>query len=160
MKYLLLALALQGSIWASNDPLKELADDPDCQIIYDSRVGEHQIRWKTKIDGKDAVKSMRLFYDPFTGEKLESRRGELFTTPSKEELHQISQKLNKLRNINEVIQEFGEPDKIWPRKEKTKTTQYDYRTQFETLTLTLKVYDDGRFQPSYSGIQIKRSVEE
>jgi len=74
------ALLLVGVTFAKS-PLKELASDPDCQIVFNEKVGEYQLKWKSKTEDGYAVKSYPLKFDPFTGDPLESLRDELFTEP-------------------------------------------------------------------------------
>lgn len=156
---LALVLLLASGTFAKS-PLKELAENPDCQIVFDERVGEYQLKWRSKTDDGYVVKAYPIKFDPFTGEPLESRRDELFTKPSREEMKRIDAKLSKCHTIKDVIRAFGEPDRVWPADGNREVSQYDFHSKFDTIQLTVQVDDDGKMKTMFSGKQIKRSVNE
>ena len=154
------ATVLLVGVTFAKSPLKELASDPDCQIVYNEKVGEYQLKWKIKTEDGYSVKAYPLKFDPFTGDPLESRRDELFTEPSREEIMEIHKKLSQCKTIEDVISAFGEPDRVWPINERRKKAQYDFYSAFDTTKLVVHVSEDGSLKSQFSGKQIKRSVNE
>jgi len=86
--------------------------------------------------------------------------GELFAEPSEAEQKRVDKKLRNCRGIEDVIKQFGKPDRVWPKDKDTGCSQYDFEKQFETLKLTVRVAEDGSLVPIVTGKQIKNSIEQ
>jgi hypothetical protein len=148
--------------------LDELVATKGSPIIYNKQVGEYQLVWTNRerisYQGAPAdatlVHTVPLEFDPFTGRKLESRRDELFTTPSEAESKEVHKKLESCKKIEDVIQQFGKPDHVWPKDKSRPASQYDFEKGFKTLKLTVGVLEDGSLSPHVVGKQIKNSVNE
>ena len=138
--------------------LDELAAEKGSPIIYDKQVGEYQLVWTNREANTTVVKTVPLKFDPFTGRELSSRRGELFAEPSQAESEAVDKKLRHCRGIDDVIRQFGKPDRVWPKVRGY--SQYDFEGRFETLKLTVKVAEDGALVPIVTGKQIKNSIEQ
>jgi len=148
--------------------LDELVATKGSPIIYNKQVGEYQLVWtnydRISYQGAPAdatlVHTVPLEFDPFTGRKLESRRDELFATPSEAESKEVYKKLKSCKRIEDVIQQFGKPDHVWPKDKSRPPSQYDFEKGFKTLKLTVSVLEDGSLYAHVVGKQIKNSVDE
>jgi hypothetical protein len=154
------ALALFGQDTNSlpNGRLDQLVAEKGSPIIYDKQVGEYQLVWTNHAAGNTTIHRVPLKFDPFTGKELRSSRGELFAEPSQAEQKIVDRKLRNCRGIDDVIKQFGKPDRIWPKDKAAGSSQYDFEKQFETLKLTVRVAEDGSLVPIVTGKQIKNSV--
>lgn len=147
----LILILLLVSVSSAKSPLKELAENPDCQIVFDEKVDEYQLKWRSKTEDGYVVRSYPLKFDPFTGEPLGSRRDELFTKPSRKEIKEIEKKLVKCSTIQDVIKAFGKPDRVWDSNDRLEVTQYVFASAFDTVTLTVQINDDGKMMVMFSG---------
>jgi hypothetical protein len=153
---------------SSKSQLDKLVATKGAPVIYNKQVGEYQLVWtnyqRISIQGspEDAVvvNTVPLAFDPFTGKKLESRRDELFAAPSKAESKEVFKKLESCKRIEDVIQQFGKPDRVWPQNDSRPPSQYDFEKGFKTLTLVVTVQADGSLVTHVVGKQIKNSVNE
>lgn len=148
--------------------LDELVAKKGSPVIYNKQVGEYQLVWtnyeRITYQGAPAdvtlVQTVPLAFDPFTGRKLESRRDELFATPSEAESKEVCKKLESCKRIEDVIQQFGKPDHVWPKDESRPASQYDFEKGYKTLKLVVSVLKDGSLSTHVVGKQIKSSVNE
>jgi len=156
------ALALFGQDTNSlpNGRLDELVAEKGSPVFYDKRVGDYQLVWTNHDVGNTIIHRVPLRFDPFTGKELRSRRGELFAEPSEAEQKRVDKKLRNCRGIEDVIKQFGKPDRVWPKDKDTGCSQYDFEKQFETLKLTVRVAEDSSLVPIVTGKQIKNSIEQ
>jgi hypothetical protein len=155
-----LALFGQDTNSVSNGRLDELVAEKGSPVIYDKQVGEYQLVWTNHVAGNTIIHQVPLSFDPFTGKELRSRREELFAEPSEAEQKIVFKKLRNCRGIDDLIKEFGKPDRVWPKDKDTGYSQYDFEKQFETLKLTVRVAQDGSLVPIVTGKQIKNSIQQ
>jgi hypothetical protein len=156
------ALALFGQNTNSlpNGRLDELVAEKGSPMVYDKQVGEYQLVWTNHDAGNTIIHRVPLSFDPFTGKELRSRRGELFAEPSEAEQKLVDKRLRNCLGIDDVIKQFGKPDRVWPKDKDAGYTQYDFEKKFETLKLTVRVAEDGSLVPIVTGKQIKKSIEQ
>jgi hypothetical protein len=148
--------------------LDKLVATKGSPIIYNKQVGEYQLVWtnyelisyQSALADAEIVHAVPLEFDPFTGRKLESRRDELFSAPSEAESKEVYKKLESCKRIEDVIQQFGKPDQVWPKDESRKQSQYDFEKRFKSLKLVVTVQGDGSLITRIFGKQIKNSVNE
>ena len=138
--------------------LDELVAEKGSPLVYNKQVGEYQLVWTNREANRTLVHTVPLKFDPFTGKELSSRRGELFVEPSDAESQEVSKKLQSCRSIDDVIKQFGKPDRVWPKT--GGYSQYDFEKAFKTLKLAVKVADDGSLTPIVTGKQTKNRIEQ
>src|SRR5258708_2971348 len=119
-----LALFSQDTNSLPKGRLDQLVAEKGSPVIYDKQVGEYQLVWTNHDSGNTIIHHVPLEFDPFTGKGLRSRRGELFAEPSEAELKLVEKKLRNCRGIDDVIKQFGKPDRVWPKDKDTGCSQY------------------------------------
>jgi hypothetical protein len=160
---ILIAFPLRGGDSRSSlheGQLDALVAKKGSPLIYDEHVGEYQLVWTNHEADATIVVRVPLKFDPFTGRELGSRRDELFAKPSESESKEVFKKLKSCKGIEDVVKQFGKPDRVWPEDEHTRCTQYDFERCFKTLKLVIKVGEDGSLQPVVVGRQVKKSIIE
>ena len=137
----------------------ELLNDPFVPIWYDSKMNEYMI-----IHGEITSGGMVIYYCLFCGGKMpESRRGDFFTIPSKEELAEARSILERITDVDTMRSILGEPDEVfeWFKDESgnllknlndlTFKCQYRYRSRWKTVVITIQELENGRLRFYFHG---------
>lgn len=111
-------------------------------IIYDQELQEYQL----VIDcGDQGTGTAPLRYCPNCGARLpESKRGELFSKPTDEDLADVDRWIVRIHNATELIELLGKPDSTISGC--GGEHQQTYSKPWKSLDLIVKVASDGRLQ--------------
>src|SRR5258708_35183706 len=87
----------------------EWAADPFCPIWFNPSMNEYNI-----LFGEQAANCIVVRFCPSCGGRMpESRRGDSFTTPSREEFAEARALLQGVRDVGAMRSALGEPDEIF-----------------------------------------------
>ena len=134
---------------------EQLLADPQCPIEHDEELHEYN------LVSRDSKVRYRMYYCIFCGGKLpESKRGGLFTEPSKKEIKEVQKLLSKITSTQQAIGVLGQPDETVkaPKpsaRENGGAIQYKrhhrYWSRWQTLDLTIREREDGSFDSAFTG---------
>src|SRR5450432_3285595 len=118
--------------------LEQLAAEPASPLGYDAKLAEYSL-----VVGRSTW--LIEFCFSCGGRLPPSRRGELFTTPSSEEVAALRQAMDGLKSVDQVIARLGEPDDVVNRpsepsahpKEIVWRRQLSYSRLWTTLNLVV-----------------------
>jgi hypothetical protein len=92
--------------------LLELADDPNCPIVFDQEAGEFQLVIQTYIDGETVERRIPLRFSPRTGETLPSQRSPRMRPPSPAEMSRLTEQLKTVRTLSDVQAVMGQSESL------------------------------------------------
>jgi hypothetical protein len=92
--------------------LLELADDPNCPIVFDQEAGEFQLVIHTYIDGETVERRIPLRFSPRTGQTLPSQRSPRIRPPSPAEMSRLTEQLKTVRTLADVQAVLGDSESL------------------------------------------------
>ena len=129
------------SIGKNIDYIIKIRESP---IKYSDDLNEYYLTFtQTGEDGSKTILRFPIQYDPFTGKKLEnSKRASVFHQRDEVEVKAIQQEMRQFRSLQEIINRYGQPDKVWKNLHSDGSLQYDFKTSYQTIELSVIVYDE------------------
>lgn len=126
--------------------LQQCADDPTVPIRFDPDLDEFSV----DCDEGRAAHMMRYCF--WCGGRLpRSRRGELFTKPSRSETRDVRNKLSNAATFSELIKTLGPPDQEFESGSENVVRQVTYTRLWTTLDLIVFERPDGSFDFGVAG---------
>ena len=125
-------------------------------IEYDSKYEEYNLLGYQKS-------RLAMYYCPICGGQLpKAKRADFFTTPSDEEMNEITAKLKNINKLEDFIKILGPPDKESGARKGTKTDKKIYKLKdtkrtlvFNSIAITLSLIvqedEDGKIRYFFSG---------
>lgn len=147
-------LFLSPLVGFPNSTLLKVTRIEKSPIIFKADSNAYYIVWEVEESGKTRRYELKLKYDPFTGEALDSDRDLSFVEPDQDEISRIRSKLNEFDTIADVIAFYGEPDRVVEKH--GGGTQYDFESGFDTIKLILTVNTEGEVLATYLPKKKKR----
>jgi len=136
--------------------------DPKYPVEFDKLTNEYHLACE------DGIAVMRYCF--WCGGRLpESKRGDLFSTPGKEEEQEIQRLLSTAKTVDAVLQVLGKPDETFEWDEATYGISPDvlrwkqtlhYSSRWKTLILVVMEMPDGEVRHWVSGQYIGKPPEE
>lgn len=125
------------------------AKDPEFPIEFDPSMNEYYI-----VFGKNSGKYLISFCPKCGGKMPESKRGEYFMEPSEDEVLEMRELLQKVKDVASMRLILGEPDYFsdWTAEEERPNKfytverfkrQYTYLSKWQSLGICIEEKDDG-----------------
>lgn len=147
------------SVPCSCDTIKRLARDERYPVICDEVTGEYQLQ---SVDGRWRH---QMYYCPWCGGCLPSKRHMLFTEPDATEKAEVAELLSGARSIADVFHALGAPQRStncaamgipdeyasnagWGKRQRS---LHQYTARWSTLDLHIIEFDDGSVSYAVSG---------
>jgi hypothetical protein len=136
--------------------VESLASNRQSPIRYDEKLNEYNL-----VSGDGEV-HYRLYFCFFCGGKLPaSRRADLFTDPSAEEMEDVAKILGKVKSMQQARQVLGAPDETVQAPEcslgddgksgASYKKQHRYVRRWKTLDLIIREREDGSIDGAFTG---------
>ena len=92
--------------------LLQLAEDPNCPIVFDREVGEFQFVFETDLEGETLERRIPLQFSPYTGQPLPSERSPRVQPPPPAETSRLTEQLRTVRSLSDVQAVMGESESL------------------------------------------------